>query len=174
MSYVTVKDSAAILVVESETHGVFNVSIDVEDADRVAMHNWRVNKDKRRIYFLTHIKKPNGMRTALKLHRFIMNAPDGVLVDHKDPHNMLDNKRSNLRLATNQENSMNTRSHAGSSSQYKGVSWFKKTGKWMATCNRKYLGLFDSELDAARAYDATARELFGEFVYLNFPDAIAA
>jgi len=59
------------------------------------------------------------------------------------------------------------------SSMYKGVSWFKRTKRWMAYIKinqkRYYLGYFDIEEDAAKAYDVSAIERFGEFAKLNFP-----
>lgn len=92
-------------------------------------------------------------------------------VDHIDG-DTLDNRRSNLRFATNAENSRNQRKtrHARSS-QYKGVTRFRD--KWMVQVikdyKHMYLGLYRSEEEAARVYDAAALEHFGEFARLNFP-----
>lgn len=95
-----------------------------------------------------------------------------MLVDHING-NGLDNRRSNLRLATAFQNlaNMAIRPHT---SQYKGVSYYKhRTSykKWVAEirCNRKRvrLGAFESEIEAARAYNEAAKNLFGEFARLN-------
>ena len=67
----------------------------------------------------------------------------------------------------------NTFSSKVGSSKYKGVTWHKMGKKWVAAIqlNRKqyHLGHFSNEIDAARAYDEKAKELHGEFAYLNFP-----
>jgi hypothetical protein len=60
------------------------------------------------------------------------------------------------------------------SSRYIGVSFHKKKGKWMAVIGYKgknvWLGRFDNEIDAAKAYDAAAKKYYGEFARLNFPE----
>jgi len=95
-------------------------------------------------------------------------------IDHVN-HNGLDNRRSNLRLATIQENQFNRQiQKTTKSSQYKGVSWETKQNKWRPSIKFNnqniHLGSFTSEEDAARAYDKVAKELFGEFCCLNFPE----
>lgn len=69
---------------------------------------------------------------------------------------------------------MNMRGHKNSSSQYKGVSWHTKELIWISriTFNRKeiYIGRFKDEIEAAKAYDEKAKELFGKFAYLNIQD----
>lgn len=111
-------------------------------------------------------------RINIQLHRFIMNAPAGIDVDHKNLDG-LDNQRHNLRLATDLQNNTNRIKRGGCSSRFKGVYYFAKRGKWIAqirnTKGPRHLGCFVEEEDAARAYDAMAIELFGEFAVLNFP-----
>lgn len=104
------------------------------------------------------------------VHRLIMSPiPPGVFVDHING-NGLDCRRANLRLCTKADNAHNRRRQAGSS-RYKGVR--RKGSRWAAQIShagrRRHLGYYDSEDDAARAYDLAARELFGAFAWLNFP-----
>jgi hypothetical protein len=97
-----------------------------------------------------------------------MNAPTGIEVDHRN-HNGLDNRRSNLRLATGHQNQGNRRPQGGSP-RFKGV--YLSRSKWVAQIrfggSKRYLGRFTVEEDAARAYDAAARLIFGEFACTNF------
>jgi hypothetical protein len=94
------------------------------------------------------------------------------ICDHKDS-NTLNNRRENLRECSAAQNLQNTRKRPGLSSRFKGVYWDKKNRKWMARVqhNRKwhYLGRFENERTAAKAYDALAKDLFGDFAKLNFP-----
>lgn len=111
-------------------------------------------------------------RTQGLMHRLIIQAPAAKQVDHINA-NRLDNRRSNLRLCTAQQNTQNKLKSRFSRSKYKGVQPAKYGSRWKAfiAINKvyTYLGTFDTELDAALAYDAAAREHFGEFARLNFP-----
>jgi hypothetical protein len=112
-------------------------------------------------------------RTVL-MHRLIMNTPEGMDTDHKN-NNGLDNQRHNLRIATVSQNKMNIGKKVfkgGSSSKYKGVCLRKtaKVRKWRCNVGVIELGSFETEIEAAMAYDKRAKELYGEFVILNFPD----
>lgn len=97
-------------------------------------------------------------RRLVMMHRVILGTPDGYWTDHVDG-NGLNNQRSNLRVATNSQNAHNqTRKRAGASSLYRGVSWCNYTGRWRAVIQIDgkmiHLGRFESEVDAARAYNA--------------------
>ncbi|MFH1371421.1 MAG: AP2 domain-containing protein [Planctomycetota bacterium] len=109
----------------------------------------------------------------LSMHREIMNEPRGLLVDHRNC-NSLDNRRDNLRLATNSQNQCNrVKNDPKASSRYKGVCLHKPKGKWTAFIRHKgkrtWLGYFDCEIDAAKAYDEAARKYHKDFARLNFP-----
>lgn len=106
------------------------------------------------------------------MHRYIMNCPDGVFIDHIN-HDKLDNRKSNLRYCDRTQNAMNLISNSiTKTSLYKGVHWDSLKNNWVSQIvwYKKHfvLGRFSCELEAAKAYDAKAKELFGEFAYLNF------
>jgi hypothetical protein len=98
-------------------------------------------------------------------------APD---VDHRN-RDRLDNRRGNLRSATDSQNGANkSKSTTRSHSKFKGVTFHRNTGRWQAAIKHHdrciYLGLFDAEENAARAYDHAALRIFGEFARPNFPE----
>lgn len=102
------------------------------------------------------------------IHQLLLGIKDA---DHKD-RNGLNNRRSNLRPATRQQQQANHKKHAdGVTSKFRGVSWFKDCKKFRATITVSgksiHLGLFRNEEDAARAYNKAAKEHFGEFASLN-------
>jgi hypothetical protein len=100
-------------------------------------------------------------------------CPD-MHIDHIDG-DKLNNKITNLRLCTHNQNQHNQGIRVNNKSGFKGVSWMKSTRKWQAQiCFRskvKHLGLFNNKIDAAKAYDMAAIDLHGEFAWLNFPHA---
>ena len=111
----------------------------------------------------------SGRGYTKPLHRVLLAPiPEGMEVDHING-DKLDNRRSNLRVVTHRENSYNQGAYKGR--RYKGVYFHAKTGKWRASLNKDrrthYLGLFETEEDAARAYNEAAREIFGAFARLN-------
>ena len=92
-------------------------------------------------------------------------------IDHING-NPADNRISNLRLATNQQNQFNSKGRSGSS-KFKGVSWKAADKKWQVRISiggkLKHAGYFTKEEDAARAYDKLAALHYGDFARLNFP-----
>lgn len=107
------------------------------------------------------------------MHREIIKVDDGKFVDHIN-HNGLDNRKANLRPATQTENNRNRRKARRKKfgSKYKGICWNKNEKRWTARImyNRKskYIGIFDDEIVAAKAYDRAAKKHHGEFAALNF------
>lgn len=93
-------------------------------------------------------------------------------IDHIDG-NRTNNAISNLRLATPLENGRNRRSGDAATSKFTGVSWNTQRQKWVAQICGKgapgYLGAFESEVEAAAAYDNAAKEFYGEFAHQNLP-----
>jgi len=93
-------------------------------------------------------------------------------IDHIN-HQTDDNRLENLREVTRFQNQWNGSIQTGTSSQYKGVCWYKNYNKWKAQINvngkKKHLGYFINPIDAARAYDRAALKYFGEYANLNFP-----
>jgi hypothetical protein len=149
------------------TRGKFAI-VDAEYYDRLNQYKWHAQKGGQ-----TYYARRQEKGKLIIMHRLITNAPKGLFVDHRN-HNGLDNRRENLRLCTRLQNARNRLPRRQGISKYKGVTWNKRRKKFIAAISlggkKQYLGAFDSEIDAAKAYDKKARELFGEFAYLNFPE----
>ena len=114
----------------------------------------------------------DGVRESVLLHRLVLDAPDGVDVDHIN-RNTLDNRRSNLRLASRSENNANRGLQKNNSSGFRGVR-LSKGRYWIAQIKvdgrQIYLGSFPSAFDAALAYDRACLIRSGDFAVLNFPE----
>lgn len=146
------------------TQGKFAV---VDDADYEWLNQWKwyALKSRNTYYACRRIGSKK-----IYLHRIIMDTPPGMEADHRD-HNGLNCVRTNMRNCTHAENLRNQLSGKGGTSKYKGVYWHWAARKWMARiCHNGrliYLGYYESEEAAARAYNKKAEELFGEFACLN-------
>ncbi len=141
--------------------------VDTDDYYRLSNHQWHAVASTHTFYAISNIK---GKRVAM--HRVITGAPDHLMVDHID-HNGLNNCKSNLRLCSPAQNCCNANPRHRASSKYKGVGWHKTRKKWTAVVqvNKKayHIGYFSDEIEAAKAYDARARQLHRQFAWLNFP-----
>lgn len=148
--------------------------VDDADFDSVSAHVWRALKCNKRFYAGTAI---NGR--IVMLHRFLLCAQPGQMVDHANGAS-LDNRRANLRFATYTQNNQNVPKITGHArgeitSSYKGVAVTRpNSGKWRVRISVEkktvHLGVFCSEIEAARAYDTAAKQFFGPFARLNFPE----
>lgn len=140
----------------------FVVIVDASDASFLRQHRWQAAKRASLTYVIGEF-----FGEKVLLHRAILGLAHPLdRADHKN-HFGTDNRRENLRPCTNSQNLGNTRLQLRSKSGFKGVQWHSASGKWLVRCRGQYLGLFEKPEDGARAYDAAAKEAFGEFAYLN-------
>jgi len=140
--------------------------VDLEDFEWINRHKWSAYCNGCKWYACRTEK-----HKSIFMHRQIMHAPKGSIIDHIDG-NSLNNCKSNLRFCTYGQNNSN-RGPKGKSSQYKGVYFDKYKRNYYAAVwhqgDKIVFGPFDSEIDAARDYDRAAIQYHGEFAYLNFP-----
>lgn len=143
----------------------------VDDDIYESLLEWNWCFDGRYVYRRQHIRMEGRKQIVKKiyLHKLINQTPQGFDTDHIDG-NKLNNTRANLRTTTRSQNNANQRKTRGTS-KYKGVHWHEHTGKWKAEIKMngkaKHLGLFDSEEEAAQAYNNAAELRFGSYAKTN-------
>ena|SRR2546423_10084842 len=140
--------------------------VDDSDVLTVSKHKWHAVCSNGRWEARTKIRVL-GVRKILRMHNLVSGIPIGV--DHVDG-NPLNNQRANLRQANRYQNGQN-RKVQKHSSRFKGVSFWKSVGKWVASINvngkKRHLGYFKDETDAAKRYDRAAELNFGVFARTN-------
>lgn len=146
--------------------------VDEEDFERINRWKWVAVRDpKKKTLYAIRTDRMSGKKTV-RMHREILGLLPGEQADHRDG-NGLNNTRANLRRCSGSQNACNRGPTAANKSGFRGVSWHKGVGKWVATIGKnrrhKHLGYFEDPAEAARVRDAAALRLHGEFAKLNFP-----
>lgn len=156
MEFIKLKNSTEIAIVDNE------------DFDRLSKFEWRI--DGRGNYVYRELNR--YIRRCVSMPQEIFGK-QYITFDHID-RNPLNNQKSNLRPVTHHQNMMNTTKRKRTTSKYKGVGWHKKSNLWRAYIQFNYkhihIGFFMSEIEAAKAYNDRATELFKEFANLNKDD----
>jgi len=146
-------------------HGLF-ATVDAADYKWLSQYKWHASDVHGRFYAVRHSDKGGIMY----MHREIMHAPKGSVVDHID-HSILNNRQCNLHVCTQAQNMANAGPRGGVSG-YVGV--YRSGKRWMARIVWRgkccHLGTFDSPIEAAKARDRKAYALHGPYAYLNFPE----
>lgn len=149
--------------------------VDEDDVSLVEGYRWNVRRAGRRgetLYALSSEWASPGRQRNVWMHRLILPCEAGMTVDHIN-RNGLDNRRSNLRIATHAENVNNQVRRSSNSSGFKGVYWKKEHNAWLSQIRSGgrswFLGYFSDPVLAAIAYDQAAQALHGEFARVNFP-----
>lgn len=150
--------------------------VDDEDFEQLNEYKWCAVKSENTWYAirnkLVSETRDNG---TIRMHREVLGLlrRDKIEVDHRN-HNGLDNQKQNLRICTHAENHHNQIKAKKGRSIYKGVSVDNRYKTWVSRIRINntpiYLGSFRSEIEAAKAYDRKAVEIFGKFAYLNFKE----
>jgi hypothetical protein len=146
--------------------------VDDEDFETLSVFSWYAHNGNGAIYAVRNSRTWNsGVRHTIRMHRVIVGAAPGEVVDHING-NTLDNRRANLRRCTHTGNSINRKLGKNNSSGYRGVSHDRRYGTWRASirADRKQisLGCFATPEEAAMAYDRAAAVFHGAFARFNF------
>ena len=145
--------------------------VDVEDFNFLNQWKWSFAPIG---YAIRYIGGGRKRPKYIYMHQLLMKTPNRMETDHIN-RDRLDNRKSNLRIVTHQQNQFNKK-QKNNSSNYKGVVKTSVGKGYMARIIKDnksfYLGYFQSSEEAAMAYDKKAKELFGEFAYLNFGYAL--
>lgn len=149
--------------------------VDDDDYDRLSKYKWSALENNKTVYAVHRFKNElSGKYKMVGMHRFIIGISENYRIDHID-RNGLNNCKNNLRKCSDADNQHNKTIYKNNTTGYRGISFFPKANKnkpfTAHIClNRKlvHIGYFKTDIEAAKAYDKKAIELFGEFASLNF------
>lgn len=140
--------------------------VDAADYEWLSQWKWSAVRCSGRFY-ACRVKTVSGKQTMLLMHRVLLDAPKGLVVDHING-DTVDNRRGNIRLCTQKDNAQNVRRHKDKVSKGpKGVELRPGRNRWVATHRGVYIGSFLTEQDASAAYDAAALAYSPEFCRPN-------
>jgi len=151
----------------------YETIVDNIDYDFLSQWKWstRIGGWNKNRVFAARTRQLNKKQRVICMSRLIMSAPEDKQVDHING-NPLDNRRKNLRLVTASQNAMNSRPWKNKESRYKGVYRNTRKTRWYSqiTVNgkRHWLGSFEKEEAAARAYKEASEKYHGEYGYTNY------
>jgi hypothetical protein len=146
--------------------------VDDDDFERLSKHKWQAVKGGKKLisWRACRSETVNGKKKHIPMSNEIMPPQKGFVVDHKN-NDSLDNRKENLRFATLSQNQHNKRKQTGNH-RFKGIYFNKRYKIYSASINFNYkarhIGYYKTDVEAAKAYDVVAKELFGEFANLNF------
>ena len=147
-------DYAEIILYDEHCEEKCRALIDLEDVDNIKMYKW--------FFDGRYVRNSNKQ----KLHRTIIDVSEEKIIDHIN-HNTLDNRKSNLRICTQNDNAKNKSKQINNTSGVTGVSWYKKYEKWRVRIqvNNKdiLIGYFDDKEEAIKSRKEAEIKYFGEF-----------
>lgn len=155
------------------------ILVDDDDYEKLSKFTWYISKGGKNhggygYAISSQRNESTGKQYKLSMHREIMNAKKGEIVDHING-NKLDNRKENLRIVTPYQNSLNVKKKDGASSQYKGVAFSKDMNLWKSSIRVKgkgvHIGYFSNEVACALAYNEYAIKHFGEYAKINNIDS---
>jgi hypothetical protein len=148
------------------------VLIDKDDYEYLNSFKWGIINNGSHKYAARGTRKKGQPYRKILMHREILNCPKNKMIDHING-NTLDNRKENLRIVTRAKNLQNSKKRSDSNFNYKGIG--KRNGKYFARIQiavdkRLFLGYYNTDIEAARAYDIAAKLHFGENARLNFKE----
>lgn len=140
----------------TNTNNIFY--IDKDDYEKVSQYSWHESDTG---YMMSRIKGK-----LVRLHRFIMNTPNNLCVDHIN-HNRTDCRKSNMRNCTRKENCHNYGMSSQNKSGVVGVCWDSQKKKWLVTIQKKFIGYFENFQKAVEVRHSEERIRYDTFSPLN-------
>lgn len=138
----------------------------IEEFEKVSRHTWYKSME-------GYIETTTNDNRFISLHRLVMDAEEGEVVDHKN-HGSYDNRKRNLRKCSISQNQMNKKIQINNTSGVTGISWFPTRNTWVVRIgvNKKriIIGYFKNFDDAIQARKQAEEKYFGEYAYKNNND----
>lgn len=144
-----IEGETAIILVKSKMLGNRGILIDKEDLEKIIKYRWYITKHENTFYARTQKKEGNKYK-GLYMHRLIKECPEIKVIDHRNG-NGLDNRKCNLKICTQKENSKNQKLSNNNTSGYRNIFWNKINNTWDVQIKHRRLGQFKSKNEAVKA-----------------------